>query len=129
MRPIGRAEWPASFIVVAALLWSAAVAAQPRVGFPQVLHGTWQATLPCEAGETSDRDDRFEISGSQRLGYEEIEDLVSVEPLADEPLTWRIVTVSNVGPVGLEQAFIYVLDGNSLVVTDARSVAASRRCR
>lgn len=129
MRSIGRPKSPASFIVVAALLWSAAVAAQPGVGFPQVLHGTWQATLPCEAGEMSDRDDRFRISGSQRLGYEEIEDLVSVEPLADEPLTWRIVTVSNVGPVGLEQAFIYVLDGDSLVVTDAHSVAASRRCR
>ena len=129
MGSIRRVEWPAALVVLVAMLWSAAVSAQPGVGFPHVLHGTWESTLPCDTGETADRDDRFEISASQRLGYEEIEDLVSVEPLADKPLTWRVVTLSNVGPVGLEQAFIYVLDGDSLGVTDAHSAAAYRRCR
>src|SRR5690606_37870659 len=128
-RFIGRVGWPGYFFVLAVIVWSAAVAAEPQVGFPPALQGTWESTSPCDTGETSDRDDRFHISARQRLNYEEIEDAVSVEVLASKPLAWRIVTLSNVGPAGLEQAFIYVLDEDFLVVTDGRNTGAYMRCR
>lgn len=91
--------------------------------------GVWEPELPCDPGEASDRDGRFEITGRQRLNYEEIEDLVSADLLTSSPRTWRILTTSNIGPEGLEQPFIYVLEGDLLTVADGRSARMYMRCK
>ena len=91
--------------------------------------GVWEPELPCGAAEASDRDARFEITSGQRLGYEEIENLVSEELLTASPRTWRIVTTSNIGPEGLEQPFIYVLEGDLMTVADGQSARTYMRCK
>lgn len=114
--------------LVVVLACSPAIAA-PSTTFPEALVSVWEPRLPCDTGETSDRDARFEITSTKRLNYEEIEDLVSAEVLTDSPHTWRIVTRSNVGPPDLEQPFIYVLHGDRLSVSDGNSARTYSRCR
>lgn len=115
------------FFVVA--LVCCPVFAAPSTTFPEALVSIWEPRLPCDTGEISDRDARFEITSTQRLNYEEIEDLVSAEMLTDSPRTWRIVTRSNVGPEDLEQPFIYVLQGDRLAVSDGHSARTYSRCK
>lgn len=110
------------------VLCAPALAGGLKPAFPAPMLGVWEPGLPCDPGETSDRDARFEITSGQRLNYEEVEDLVSAEPLASSPRTWRIVTTSNIGPEGLEQPFIYVLEGDRLTVADGQSARMYRRC-
>lgn len=124
----GRNPYTVLALLLVALCSSAAACAAEPV-FPAPMLGFWEPELPCDQGETSDRDGRFEITGRQRLNYEEIEDLVSAELLASSPRTWRILTTSNIGPEGLEQPFIYVLDDNVLTVADGRSARTYMRCK
>lgn len=100
-----------------------------REAFPVELRSVWEPSLPCDTGETSDRDSRFEITATQRLNYEEIEDVVSAELLTQSPHAWRIVTTSNVGSPDLQQPRIYVLQGNLLAVSDGQSARMYSRCR
>lgn len=126
----GAGKGPAWLLVVGFALsaWCTAVAGEPPA-FPSPLTSVWEPGLPCDTGETSDRDTRFEITATQRLNYEEIEDIVSAELLTESPLTWRIVTTSNVGPPDLQQPFIYVLQGDLLAVSDGQSARMYSRCK
>lgn len=128
MRLVGRVPGPAFALLVVAVCWTPfAIGAEPE--FPAPMLGVWEPELPCDAAEASDRDARFEITSGQRLGYEEIENLVSEELLTASPRTWRIVTTSNVGPEGLEQPFIYVLEGDLMTVADGQSARTYMRCK
>ena len=129
MRTLGRMFSHGAALVLALALCGPAVAAESVLAFPLPLQAVWEPKLPCDTGETSDRDSRFEIAGSQRLNYEEIEDIVSAELLTESPLTWRIVTTSNVGPAELEQPFIYVLKDDRLAVNDGQSARMYTRCK
>lgn len=129
MRIPGRTFVFGVMLVLALVLSAPVVAARSVASFPVPLQGVWEPYLPCDTGETSDSDSRFEITRSQRLNYEEIEDLVSAELLAESPLTWRIVTTSDVGPPELEQPFIYVLKDDRLAVNDGQSARMYARCK
>lgn len=113
------------FVVFCGALSAAGAAPE----FPRTMRGVWDGALPCDPGETSDRDSRLEITSAQRLNYEEVEDIVSVELLSRSPWAWRIVTTSNVGPEGIEQPFIYVLEGDLLAVNDGQSARMYMRCK
>lgn len=125
----GRAFVHGSVVVFALALSGPVVAVGSAASFPAPLQGVWEPYLPCDTGETSDSDSRFEITRSQRLNYEEIEDIVSAELLTESPLTWRIVTTSDVGPPELEQPFIYVLKDDRLAVNDGQSARMYARCK
>lgn len=112
-----------------AFLFCCPAFAEEHTTFPVQLRSVWEPSLPCDTGETSDRDRRFEITVMQRLNYEEIEDVVSAELLTQSPFTWRIVTTSNVGPPDLQQPRIYVLQGNLLAVSDGQSARMYSRCK
>lgn len=118
-----------SLVFVLALFICYPAFAQEHTTFPVELRSFWEPSLPCDTGEMSDRDSRFEITATQRLNYEEIEDVVSVELLTQSPHTWRIVTTSNVGPPDLQQPRIYVLQVNHLAVSDGQSARLYSRCK
>ncbi|MEN1956250.1 hypothetical protein [Luteimonas changyuni] len=128
MRLVGRNRGTVLALFLIALC-APVFAAAEGTSFPAPMLGVWEPELPCDPGEASDRDGRFEITGRQRLNYEEIEDLVSADLLTSSPRTWRILTTSNIGPEGLEQPFIYVLEGDLLTVADGRSARMYMRCK
>jgi hypothetical protein len=104
-------------------------AATEAVTFPVELRDTWDPTRPCDRDEVTDSDSRFTVMRDQRLNYEEIEDIVSVELLTTSPMAWRIVTTSNVGPPGLALPSIYVLRDDHLVTTDGSNAHTYLRCK
>ena len=110
-----------------------AAAAHPRpviaTEFPVELRETWDPSAPCTAGEVSDHDARFSITRRQRLNYEEIEDIVSAELLTSSPMTWRIVTTSNVGPPDLALPTIYIMRDDYLATSDGSNARGHLRCR
>lgn len=118
-----------SLVLGAALLLGCPAFAQEPQSFPEELRSFWEPSLPCDGRETSDRDSRFQITATQRLNYEEIEDVVSTELLTQSPQTWRIVTTSNVGSPDLQQPRIYVLKKDFLAVSDGQSARMYSRCK
>lgn len=118
--------WMLSLLMVYA---GVVAAAGKSAVFPPQLRSFWETSRPCDSSESSDRDSRFRITERQRLNYEESEDLTSAKLLTDSPLTWRIVTTSDVGPANLHQPRIYVLQGDLLAISDGQSARMYMRCR
>jgi hypothetical protein len=118
--------WTLSLLI--ASLGQVAAAGDSDV-FPLQLRSVWEPGRPCDSSEASDRDSRFRITERQRLNYEESEDIISTRLLTDSPLTWRIVTTSDVGPADLDQPRIYVLQGDLLAISDGQSARMYMRCK
>lgn len=112
---------------ILASLHATAAAASAAV-FPAELRGVWEPSRPCDTAALTDRDSRFEITERQRRNYEETEDIRSAQLLTDSPLTWRIVTTSDIGPPDLAQPRIYVLQDDLLAVSDGQSARMYMRC-
>ncbi|HST43678.1 MAG TPA: hypothetical protein VLK29_00475 [Luteimonas sp.] len=104
------------------------VSAAELASFPTELQSVWDPSVPCESAQTSDRDSRFEITRTQRLNYEEVEQITSAALLATSPKTWRIATTSSLGPDDLSQPRIYVLQDDVLAVSDGQSARVYHRC-
>lgn len=116
------------------LLGLVATAAEPAIGaarFPAQLHGVWDAyPLPCVDDGPSDSDTRIQIATSVLHGYENNDALRSLEKISDAPVTWRVVTISDIAPAELQgEADIYVLRGNVLTITNGERANTYIRCR
>lgn len=124
-------------VIAAALLVACQVFPAKAAGtgdgpmFPSELHGVWDAyPWPCVDDGPSDSDMRFAIDGNVRGNYEDIDTLVSIEEIATAPRTWRVVATTSLDPTDVEgDARIYVLQGNTLAVTDGRRADVYVRCR
>lgn len=99
--------------------------------YPVEILGVWDAyPLPCAADEVSDSDMRIEIAGDVLRGYEHNDVLRSIDPIAMSPLTWRVVTISDIAPEEIQgEADIYVLRGDTLTITNGERAYTYIRCR
>ncbi len=98
--------------------------------FPSELHGKWNpAPYSCSReAEEADNDMRFEIVGTERNNYEDIERIRSATRISEAPAAWRIVSVSNVVGDNKGRASIYVLGPRYLFVTDGLRTDQFVRC-
>lgn len=101
-----------------------------RTHFPAEILGVWDAyPLPCVDDGPSDSDTRIHVVENVLHGYENNDALRSINQIADAPMTWRIVTVSDVAPSEIQgEADIYVLRGNTLTITNGERAHTYVRC-
>ncbi len=121
----------ALIVVFLALPVRAVSSADPvEPAFPPELQGVWDVhPWPCSASEPSDGDMRFLIEGGMRRNYEDDDALASIEPIADAPRAWRVVSTSSLDPERARlEARIYVLAGDRLTVADDQRTEVYVRC-
>lgn len=108
----------------------AKAADQGNTQFPAEILGVWDAyPLPCVDDGPSDSDTRIHVGKDVLHGYENNDALRSIEQVADAPLTWRVVTVSDVAPSEIQgEADIYVLRGDTLTITNGERAHTYIRC-
>lgn len=114
---------------------SVAMAASPpdtgSAQFPAEILGVWDAyPLPCVDNGPSDSDTRIQVVKDVLHGYENNDALRSIEQIAEAPLAWRVVTISDIAPVEIQgEADIYVLRGNTLTITNGERAHTYIRCK
>lgn len=110
-----------------------AAAAEPAGGprFPAEILGVWDAyPVPCVDDGPSDSDTRIHVVADVLHGYENNDALRSIERIAEAPMTWRVVTISDIAPAGIQgEADIYVLRGDTLTITNGERAHTYIRCR
>lgn len=117
------------------LTTQAPVSAAPDAGsdprFPTEVLGVWDAyPLPCIDNGPSDSDTRIHIEAGVVHGYENNDALRSIERISGAPMTWRVVTISDIAPVEIQgEADIYVLRGDTLTITNGERAHTYIRCR
>ncbi|WP_132985752.1 hypothetical protein [Luteimonas terricola] len=99
--------------------------------FPAEILGVWDAyPLPCIDDGPSDSDTRIHFETDVLHGYENNDALQSIEGIAEEPMTWRVVTISDIAPIEIQgEADIYVLRRNTLTITNGERADTYIRCR
>ena len=99
--------------------------------FPPELLGVWDAyPLPCVDDGPSDSDTRIHIETDVLHGYENNYTLKSIERIAEAPMTWRVVTISDIAPSKIQgEADIYVLRTDILTITNGERADTYIRCR
>jgi hypothetical protein len=120
-----------SLLFLAPLMAAAGPGSQRDARFPSEIQGVWDAyPLPCAADVPSDSDARIQIEGDVLHGYENNDALRSIEPIAESPMAWRVVTTSDIAPAEIQgEADIYVLRGNALTITNGERTHTFIRCR
>lgn len=117
------------------ILAPVASAAEPASGnplrFPAQITGAWDAyPLPCFDDGPSDSDTRIRIVADALRGYENNDALDSIEHIASSPMTWRVVTISDIAPPEIQgEADIYVLRGDTLTITNGERAHTYIRCK
>lgn len=99
--------------------------------FPSELLGVWDAyPLPCVDDGPSDSDTRIHIEMDVLHGYENNDVLESIERISEAPMTWRVVTISDIAPSEIQgEADIYVLRTDTLTITNGERANTYIRCR
>ncbi|MBJ6985019.1 hypothetical protein [Luteimonas sp. MC1750] len=113
------------------LLASAADPAPGQPRFPAEMLGVWDAyPLACVDDGPSDSDMRIQITPAVLHGYENNDTVRSIKPIAESPMAWRVVTISDIAPEEIQgEADIYVLRGDALTITNGERAYTYRRCR
>ncbi|WP_343280463.1 hypothetical protein [Luteimonas changyuni] len=111
-----------------------AAAADSEAGelrFPAELLGVWDAyPLSCIDDGPSDSDMRILIEARTLGGYETNDALKSVQKIAEDPATWRMVTISDAAPTEIQgEADIYVLRGDVMTITNGERSYTYIRCK
>ncbi|HJR73825.1 MAG TPA: hypothetical protein VJ806_09330 [Luteimonas sp.] len=109
------------------------LARQPRNKpvFPKDIQGLWQlGDDRCRTKNTKDSDGTMVIYQTHVHANEEIIRPVEITLISNNPMTWRFLGISSVAPPEIQgQALLYVLNGNSLVITDGIATRKYSRCR
>lgn len=114
-------------LLVASPALGAAASASPR--FPSELHGTWDlGPSRCKLPINNDSDTPIRIDGMQLSGHESVDKPKRVIRVSDQPRVWVIATESNIAP-GSVLDEVFVLEGESLTITDGQSARTYRRCQ
>lgn len=96
--------------------------------FPQELQGTWDiGPGACSLPVNADSDTPIRIEPGRLVGFENIDIPKRVTRLSDQTAAWVIATESNIAP-GIVVEDAYVVDGDSVTVTDGESSRTYRRC-
>ena len=99
--------------------------------FPAEILGVWdEYPLPCLSDGPSDSDMRVRFNGRVLHAYEHNDELHSIQRVAEDPLVWRVVAISDNAPADIQgEADIYVLRGNVLTITNGERAYTYIRCR
>lgn len=99
--------------------------------FPAQIIGVWDAyPLPCVDDGPSDSDTRIRVATTVLHGYEHNDALRSIEHITESPMTWRVVTISDIAPPEIQgEADIYVLRGDTLTITNGERAHTYIRCK
>lgn len=102
----------------------------PRASFPEELQGTWNPVpYDCATSQEAENDLRFEVAGTVRTNYEDVETVTSANKIAGSPKAWRLTTTSNVLGDEQGQSRIYVLGQKYLFITDGDRMDQYIQCR
>lgn len=105
-------------------------AAPTAARFPSALHGSWGPhPMPCRASGAQDDVLRLTIHAGERSFGNYRDSLRSITQIAEAPLAWWAVSTSN-DPFheGGVKPQIYVLAGDTMVVTDGARADTWVRC-
>ncbi|MCL1634995.1 hypothetical protein M2650_10180 [Luteimonas sp. SX5] len=99
--------------------------------FPPELRGAWDLSISkCRAIKTNDSDSRIEILATEIQAYEGNENLKSIKKISLSPPTWNVVSISSVAPAEIQQGgYTYILDKNSLAISNGDSIRQFIRCK
>jgi len=102
----------------------------PTSRFPAQLFGTWDlGPRPCRLPVNADSDSPVRIESGVLQGYEHFETPKRVERISEAPAAWRIAsTETYLGSQVTQEVRIFVLSGDSLVVTDGTQARHYRKC-
>lgn len=120
-----------SLLLLSPLIATAGPGTPQGLHFPTEIVGVWDAyPLPCVVDGPSDSDMRIRIAGNMLHGYENNDTVRSIEQVAESPMAWRVVTISDIAPEEIQgEADIYVLRRDTLTITNGERAYTYIRCR
>lgn len=130
----------AAALALAGVCMATSAAAGPRAAapatamYPSALHGSWGPhPLPCRASDVQDDAMRFTIHAGERSSGKYRDMLLSITQIAEAPLAWWAVstslpTATDASGDTAGKARIYVLAGDTMVVTDGARADTWVRC-
>lgn len=112
------------------LLTTTCQAAFSRATYPAQIRGTWEpGPYPCQLPLEYDSDAGFEIKQSILLGYEHQNKPTYIQKISSAPEAWRIESIEEYGGKLSREVEIFVLDKDSMTITDGDSAETYNRCK
>lgn len=114
-------------LLMGALLFAPAIACAGN-RFPAELVGSWDlGPEPCRLPLNPDADSPIRIEGRQVLRYEDIDTARRIKRVSTMPMAWQVVATSAAAPDVVTHD-LYVVEGDSLTVTNGSEAVKYRRC-